>query len=273
MREELGLPLEMPPFLGRIHPDFRQDRFMEAIFDCRGLLSQPSCEILLDSRNRVGKVELPLGENRSRTVVIKEFRTEGIDRLKSAVLPSKALKAWRGAGALYVKGLETPCPVAFLEKRKGLFVEQNFFISEMIEDVEEIRHLFLHLVSDKWEGLLTQLADYLTRCHSEGIHHRDISDGNILVKVVGDNYTFYLIDTNRIKLKREIGVLRRVKSLIRLGIPREFQEYFLEQYFKTARLKKFIWFWYRFNKVCYTGYIELKNRLHLRKISHKLKIQ
>jgi len=149
MREEFGLPLEMPPYKGKIHPDYRNSQFLEAIFDCNTLLSQPSCEILLKSRNRIGKVELPISETRMRTVVIKEFRTEGVDKLKTAVQPSKALKAWWGASALYQKGFNTPCPVAYLEKRKGRFVEQSYFISEMIEGGEEIRFLFPRLKSDK----------------------------------------------------------------------------------------------------------------------------
>ena len=105
MRQEFGLPLDLPLFQGKIHPDYRDSRFLEAIIDCQGLLSQPSCEILLDSRNRVGKVELAVSETRTRTVVIKEFRTQGVDKLKSAVQPSKASKAWWGASALYQKGL------------------------------------------------------------------------------------------------------------------------------------------------------------------------
>jgi len=273
MREEFGLPLDMPPFQGKIHPDYRDSRFLEAIFDCQGLLSSPSCEILLDSRNRVGKVELAVSEIRTRTVVIKEFRTLGIDKLKSAFQPSKASKAWRGASALYMKGLNTPCPVVFLEKREGRFVEQSFFISGMIDNVEEIRYVFPRLEPDKLKELLSALADYLSRIQSEGLLHRDLSDGNILVKRNGEGYVFYLIDTNRIREKKRVGALRQVKSLVRLGIPRDFQKYFLEQHFKTDKLPAFIWFWYRFNKVRFTWIIELKKKLRLKQIAQKLKIQ
>ncbi len=273
MRQEFGLPLDMPPFQGKIHPDYRDSRFLEAISDCQGLLSSPSCEILLDSRNRVGKIELAVSETRTRTVVIKEFRTLGVDKLKSAFQPSKALKAWRGASALLMKGFNTSCPVALLEKRTGRFVEQSFFISEMIEEVEEIRFLFPCLEPDKLKELLNALADYLSRIQSEGILHRDLSDGNILVKHDGDGYEFYLIDTNRIREKKRVGALQQVKSLIRLGIPRDSQKYFLEQHFKTAKLSALIWFWYRFNKVRFTWIIEVKKKLHLKQIAQKLKIQ
>ncbi len=273
MKEEFGLPLDMPPFQGKIHPDYRDVRFLAAIFDCHSLLSMPSCEILLDSRNKVGKVELSISETRKRTVVIKEFRTRGIDKLKTAFQPSKASKAWRGTSALYLKGFNTPCPVAFLEKRTGRFVEQSYFISEMIDNVEEIRYLFPRLEPDKLKELLSALVDSLSRIQSEGLLHRDLSDGNILVKNEKDGYTFYFIDTNRIREKKKVGTLRQVKSLVRLGIPRDFQKYFLERHFKKKKLPVFIRFWYRFNKVRFSFIIELKKKLRLRQISKKLKIQ
>ncbi|MCJ7582948.1 MAG: hypothetical protein MUP98_20725 [Candidatus Aminicenantes bacterium] len=273
MREEFGLPLDMPPFKGKIHPDYRNVQFLEEIFDCHSLLSHPSCEILLDSRNRIGKVELPISETRMRTVVIKEFRIRGIDKLKTAIQPSKALKAWWGASALYQKGFNTPCPVAYLENRKGRFVEQSYFISEMIKDGEEIRFLFPRLEPDKLKELLSALAGYLSRIQGEGLFHWDLSDGNILVKRNGEGYEFYLIDTNRVREKKKVRALRQVKSLVRLGIPRDFQKYFLKQHFKADKLPSLIWFWYRFNKVRFSWFIELKKKLRLKKIAQKLKIQ
>jgi serine/threonine protein kinase len=273
VKEDFGLPLEMPPFQGRIHPDFRSPRFIESLFDCGSLLSHPSCELLLESRNRVGKISLPLTDLRSRTIVIKEFRTQGIDRLKSAFLPSKARKAWRGAGALYNRRLNTPCPIAFLEKRKGLFVDESYFISEAVEDVLEIRYLFPSLPEERLKKLLAAVAGDMRLSHEEGIHHRDLSDGNILVGEDKEDYRLFFIDTNRIRLRRRIGIWRRVKSLIRLGIPRDFQRFFLEQYCRTGRLPGKIWLWYRFNKASFTWYIEVKKKLHLRQIARKLKIQ
>jgi len=84
---------------------------------------------------------------------------------------------------------------------------------------------------------------------------------------------FYLIDTNRIREKKRVGTLRQAKSLIRLGIPKDFQKYFLEQHYKTDKLPALTWYWYRFNKVRFTWIIELKKKLHLKKLAQKLKIQ
>jgi serine/threonine protein kinase len=263
----------MPPFRGKIHPDFKYPRFIESLFDCGSLLSRPSCELLLESRNRVGRITLPLSDLRSKTFVIKEFGTLGIDRLKSAFLPSKARKAWRGAGALYNRRFNTPCPIAFLEKKKNLFVDQSYYICEAVDNVKEIRHLLPILAEEQLKRLLIAVADDLRRSHAEGILHRDLSDGNILVGEDEGGYSLFFIDTNRIRLRRRLGMLRRIKSLIRLGIPRGFQRFFLEQYCRTDRLPTKIWLWYRFNKANFSCYIEVKKKLRLRQFFRKMKIQ
>jgi serine/threonine protein kinase len=118
------------------------------------------------------------------------------------------------------------------------------------------------------------LSGYLSLCHERGILHRDLSDGNILVKEdKSGEFRFYLIDTNRIRIKGRISSLKRIKSLIRLGVPPEHQRYFMEQYSGEDRVKGFLWFWYRFNKMVYSNNIKLKKKLRLRQLARKLKIQ
>jgi len=266
--------LALDPFKGSIDPEYENSEFLEAISECGEFLDKPSSRILLDSRNRVGVVSLPISENKTRDIVIKEFRTKGIDKLKSAIISSKASKAWKGGMALFKEGLGTPRPIAYLEKKEGLFLEESFYLSEWVNNAEEIRILFRKLTSDELNRLVKELSKYLSICHKKGILHRDLSDGNILVKKdSADKYLFYTIDSNRIRLKRKIGILSRIKSLIRLGIPADFQRFFLEQYLGTSRIRKGLWLWYKINKSKYTFYNEIKNKLRLRQITQKLKIQ
>lgn len=273
-KNEFGSPLRLPPYRGRISPAYNHLLFLEAVSDCHRLLSQPKTQLLLDGRNRVGAVSLPRQDGIWKDIVIKEFSSVGVNKLKSAFLKGKAFKSWRGSAALVERGIETPHPVAFLEWRKGLFLEQSFFLSEKLSDVEEIRFLFQKLPPPEMRELLFSLGQYLSCCHNQGIIHRDLSDGNILVKrESGGQFKFYLIDTNRIRLMRHVRLWRRIKNLIRLGIPDNFQHYFLEQYTGKTRLGKFVWLWYRLNKMTYTHYVRLKKKLKLRRLSRKLKIQ
>lgn len=274
MKKEFGLSLFLPPLRGKIQAGYNHPYFLKAISDCHRLINERKTEVLLEGRNRVAVVVLPRADGTKAAIVIKEFHSIGVNRLKNVFLPGKAFKSWQGACALVERGIETPPPVAYLEKRKGLFLEQSFFLAERIIGFQEIRFLFRQLPSSELRQLLAALSQYLSFCHKQGILHHDLSDGNILVRRdERGEFRFYFVDTNRIKVKRRIGLLKKIKNLIRLGIPPEFQRFFLEQYLGTGRVKGFLWFWYRINKIAYTQFVALKKKLRLRKLSRKLKIQ
>lgn len=273
-------PLDLPPFRGRVAATAATPSFLAAISDCRELLAGPAAEILLDSRNRVGAVSIPLEGGIVRAVVIKEYYSYGIDKFKSLFQASKAAKAWRGACALLERGLETPFPLAWMEERKRGFVEQSFFLSERILGGREIRHLWIELPDDELRPLLAVLARTLRVCHERGILHRDLSDGNILVKKdagAPGGFHFYFLDTNRIRIRprKKIGLPARAKNLIRLGIPPAQRLYFLGQYAgrRGESPSAVFIFWYRLNKTVFTGYLGLKKKLKLKKLARALRIQ
>lgn len=273
-KKEFGQLLILPPYKGRIQDAYNHPDFIRSISDCHSLLNDPKTEILLDSRNRVGVVKLPLYGQKKVEVVIKEFRLRGVNKLKSLFLPGKAFRAWQGGMALKAKEIDTPPPVAYFEKREGPFLDESFFLTERVSDVQEIRFLFLELPSGELRDLLASLSPQLSLCHERGVLHRDLSDGNILVKKdKSGEFKFYLIDTNRIRIKERISPLRKIKNLIRLGVPPEHQRYFMEQYSGQDQVKGFFWLWYRFNKMVYSNTIKLKKKLRLRQLARKFKIQ
>ncbi len=256
----------MPFFKGWINPDFQEPLLIEKLSVCDRLIQDLDGQVFIDKRNRVGLVRIPLLEGKSLDVVIKEFRPRSLDCLKSMVFPSKAQKAWKGSIMLMEKGIPTPIPIAYLERKKIFPAKHSYYLTVIEEGGEEIRQLFRNLAEGELEWLLQSLARHLFFCHQQGILHRDLSDGNILVKKSSDGkYTFSIVDTNRIRTKKRIGLYRRIKNLIRLGIPRIYQPFFLRQYTETERLKKSVWYWYRINKKAYTRYTNLKRRLFFKK--------
>ena len=274
MKKEFGQSISIPPFKGRIQSKYHHPLFIRAISDCQRLLDDPECEILLDSRNRVGTAKLTLPDGKKVEIVIKEFHSLGVNKLKSVFLPAKAFKAWQGGNDLIERRIGTPFPVAYLESRKALFLDKSFFMAERLTNVEEIRSLLRELPSSELQELLVSLVQYISLCHRKGVLHRDLSDGNILVRKEEDGrFRFYLIDTNRIRIKRQIGLLRSIKNLIRLGIPPDSQRFFLEQYLSPKQLKKYFWLWYKTNKMVYSSYIEFKKKLRLKQLIRRLKIQ
>ena len=274
MKREYGQSVWLPPFIGQVKPMYSHPASLQALSDCGELLSSPESEIIHQGRNRVGVVFLCQKDGMKQEVVIKEFRTKGVDRLKSFFLPGKASKAWSGAHALLERSIKTPLPVAFLEEREKCLIGRSYYLSEKIDEVEEIRSLFCNLSTPELHVLLRSLARHLRFCHDAGVLHRDLSDGNILVK--RDNqrgYQFFLIDTNRVQVKRRIRLLSRIKNLIRLGIPQQEQRFFLTQYLEGEEVSTSLWLWYRLHKWSYTWYIEMKKKLRLRQLAQKLRIQ
>jgi len=274
MKDRIGKQIHLGVYEGAIHPEYDDRAFIDAIKDCGSLLDRPSARILLDTRNRVGIVSLPRSSGKTEDVVVKEFRPRGVDRLKTLFLPSKAKRSWLGALGLIRKGLSTPKPIAFLDKNAGFFKNRSYFLAAEVKNVIEVRYLFRRLSGDDLFCLLDSLARHLSRCHERGVLHRDLSDGNILVRQsFDDKFEFLLVDTNRVRFKKRIGRFVRFKNLIRLGIPAESRRFFLERYLGTKPLKKSMWIWYKMNKGCFTGYIRMKKTLRLKKIARKLRIQ
>jgi serine/threonine protein kinase len=273
VQKDHGKILSLPPYEGRIHPDYDHPVFREAISKCGELLNDPGARIIQDTRNRVGAISVPLNEKEKKEIVIKEFRIQGINKIKSLFLSSKSLKAWRGGMSLLEGGIQTPFPIAHMERRNGRLLEESYYLAEFVDGLEEIRGLFRSLPENRLKKLVEDLALFLARCRKKGIIHKDLSDGNILVRIdQADQFTFYIIDTNRIR-KRPAVFLQGVKYLVRLGIPYEFQKFFLSTYSEEEFLPRRYWFWYRMNKSVYTHYVELKKKLRLKQISQRLKIQ
>ena len=272
MTESKERTLDIPGFTGRIISDYDVPALVEAFKDCDALLGRSL--ILEESRNRVGVITLSYEHDKAAEYVIKEFRVQGVTKWKSIILPSKAKKAWRGSLALVERGLLTPLPVAYLERRKSIVMERCYFICEYAPETEEVRGLFQELPPEELTLLLRDLARFLARCAASGILHRDLSDGNILVETKKDGpFQFFLLDTNRVRCKNKIGAFRGIKSLIRLGVPRELQRSFLSEYLLPSPVKGIHWLWYRWNKSCFTGYIRLKDLLRLKQLARRLKIQ
>jgi serine/threonine protein kinase len=262
--KKFGRPLDLMSYKGRINPDFYQPDFVEKIGKFELLIKGNSHKILFSGRNRISVVPIPLSEGRTVEIVVKEFFTRGLNRMKNIFLPSKAKKAWWGGVALMEQEIPTPVPVAYLESSRSLFIKESCYLTVLEEGGDEIRHLFRQLSPKELCSLVQALGHHLRLCHEKGILHRDLSDGNILVKKnEQDEHTFFLIDTNRIRLKKRLGRLQKIKNLTRLGVPGEYQQRFLEAYSGSGRVKKWIWFWYKLSKKAYTWHIKLKKRLHI----------
>ena len=270
----VSIDLVLGPYRGALNPDFDTPEFRAALSDPRALASGPSARVLLDRRNLVSVASVPISPSARADAVVKMFRASGFKRLKTILVSGKAARAWRGAAACRAHAVPTPIPMAYLERRALGLVVEGFYLSSYLADAVEIRSLLRELPPDELARLLASLAKFLGFCHNEGILHRDLSDGNILVRSPRPGaYDLWLIDTNRIRVRRSIPVLARLRNVIRLGIPPAYQDLFLRLYLGDARASRPLIFWYRANKAWYAGFVAFKKKLRLRRLAESLGIQ
>ena len=160
---------------------------------------------LRHSRNAIWNVPDPRDNSRQITVKqpVKMYPHKAfLDRFK----PSKAKRSWNGAMELMRRGVATALPIAYFEKISDSTLKQNFFMCEYVQadcNIGQVFSAFAAGESAFWgltpEDVYPQLAQYCHTMHSRGIHFRDLSGGNILVKILADNkLEFSLIDTARL---------------------------------------------------------------------------
>lgn len=273
-RKETVRALLLPPFKGEIFVDYDFPAFINQLEHVDKIGDLTEFKVFHSGRNRVGKLPFVLENKKKVDLVIKEFQFKWINRIKSLFLPSKALRAWNGAMALWEKGLNTPKPVVFLEMPRFPGIKKGYFITESLEGFEEIRHLLRDTNREELKNLVKSLAEFVFSLHSQGIIHRDLSDGNILVsRNENGGYVLYLIDTNRIRTKVRPGKLCRIKNLIRLGVPEDLQAFFLGTYMGEYPARQGLWLWYRLNKRTFEKYLRLKKILRVKKLAEILRIQ
>ena len=192
-----------------------------------------------------------------RKVVVKQFRNQGlVARLKRHWTGSKATKSWAAARAAFAAGIRTPAPVMLVESDEA--EGPSFFVSDRLTDFFESRYYFRALIAGSEEEqfpsidreeLIGALGEVCQRLHAAGIWHRDVSIGNLLVQTVGpaDELSIVIIDLNRARLGRHLGLWRRTRDICRLPFPsREQRLHFLENYWGgpvSPRGLRYFLFW------------------------------
>lgn len=181
---------------------------------------------ILDNFDNSGK--LFIAGNRNS---IKLFEYEGITiNVKAFKVPnwfnkiiykyfrdSKAKRSYNYATLLLEKGIGTPKPIAFYEQKSFLGLEKSFYISQHLEFDLMFRDLVENNNYPDKDIILKQFMAFCYKLHQNGIEFKDHSPGNTLIKKEGENeYSFYLVDLNRMIFHHEMTFEQRMKNLSRL---------------------------------------------------------
>jgi tRNA A-37 threonylcarbamoyl transferase component Bud32 len=191
-----------------------------------------SGETIYFIRNQIIKIFDPILD---KYIVIKKFNfKKNYDKIRFRFLNSKAERSLKMARALIENGLKTPKPIAVIEKRgKTNEIIFSYYITEHIKNefnMLEIGDDFEHPNRDKFRYLLPYLAKDIKYMHDSNIIHNDLHAGNILIKNVNSDPSFYYVDLNRGRVKNKLSIKDRVNDLKRFRFTEQEKKIFFKNY-------------------------------------------
>lgn len=187
-----------------------------------------------DSRNKLKIFELG-GEKFN----VKSFRVpNAINKVVYRFFrKSKAARSFQYAHHLIHNEIGTPEPVAFMEQNKALSFGKSFYISKHLDYDLTYRELVTEPNLPDHENILRAFTRFTFELHEKQIEFMDHSPGNTLIRKVGDNYQFYLVDLNRMNFK-ELNFEERMLNFSRLTPKKEMVEMMADEYAKLIRQPK-----------------------------------
>jgi hypothetical protein len=178
---------------------------------------------LRKARNAVWTVPDP--RDPSRMLVVKQpVRMSYYKRLVDRMKPSKALRSWNGTCELLRRGIDSAKPLAYFEHAADRSLMRNMYLCEFVESDFTVREIFAAFArgARSYQGvaddvMYEELAGHLCLIHERGVHFRDLSGGNILVRKKPDGgLGFVLIDTGRARFHlKKIPLFRSISDLTR----------------------------------------------------------
>jgi|UPI0003AADF9E tRNA A-37 threonylcarbamoyl transferase component Bud32 len=171
-----------------------------------------------DKVNIVAELQITLS-SREELVVIKYFGWRNrFSYWLSPVMRSRAQKAWDASWWLIKHGIAVPRPIAVYTRRRWGFVQQNFILTEKIDQHLTARQ-FLKSTAD-WAAkveLVKNLGQILRLLHAGRYLHRDLTLGNFLI-AGNDRQQIYLVDLNRLVRRPFLTRSQRMHDLARMNL-------------------------------------------------------
>jgi tRNA A-37 threonylcarbamoyl transferase component Bud32 len=223
------------------HSSAEADQLIEALKP-DAITSVSSETSLRNARNAIWTVDDPLSEGNS-LVVKKPVRIAWHKRILDRKKPSKSLRSWNGTSELQRRGIETPKVVAYFEHKDSKKVLNNWFICEHANTRYSVRGFFSAYARGgetvegfTFEVFSEQLVEFIRTMHWRGVYFRDLSGGNVLVRIEDNNrLVFSLIDTARARFANQrFSRSKRIADLKRLvhKLDPQRQAYFMRAYLK-----------------------------------------
>lgn len=146
---------------------------------------------------------------------------------------SKAQRSFEFANRLIKLQVGTPEPIAYYQDNSGLLFGRSYYISEQQDYDLTYRELTNDFAYPDYDAILRAFTRFTYSLHEKGVLFLDHSPGNTLIKKVGEDYNFYLVDLNRMEFKT-LDFETRIKNFARLSTHKSMVEVMSDEYAKIS---------------------------------------
>ena len=177
-------------------------------------------------RNSIKKVEVS-----NKVVTIKAFKLPNLFNqiIYRYFRKSKARRSYEFASKLLERGINTPAPIAFLEKYSILGLTKSYYISEFVDCDLTYRELTNQLDYPEHEAILRAFTKFTYDLHQKEINFLDHSPGNTLIVKKNKSFEFYLVDLNRMQFGK-LNFKARMKNFSKLTRHKDIVQIMSEEY-------------------------------------------
>lgn len=176
------------------------------------------------AKHRVAEVGLPESANaRTPRAFLKCIEPAGFWRRWLAHYRVSAVRrCWEVGHALLRRGIDTPRPILYIERR----APQDYLLTEAVPGSIGVREFF----ESVWPGMsaaerrhwllprLCRLAQQMRRLHAAGFDHRDLKFANLLVATSPADPRVWLLDLDGVRFWRRVPAGRVAQNLARINV-------------------------------------------------------
>jgi Lipopolysaccharide kinase (Kdo/WaaP) family len=196
--------------------DFPMDRLKRMMEEHRGLIREkPSCLIKYSP-----EVSVSILNDEGERVCLKQFCTPHVwGRAKEHFRRSKGFKSWVAANGMRTRGIPTLKPLALVERKSWLGLEEStLFMEARVNDLEMDRYVLKGFSNlNKKRLFVRTFAHWLIGLHKMKLYHKDMKTCNILVSERGETWDFHLLDFEDIRMNEKMNRKKLFRNFLQLN--------------------------------------------------------
>ena len=246
MDENKYIAFKQEGYVGECHKDLLHNLKNSRVRTLREEVASTQNRVLSLGRHKVVVLDFSIGDA-VQAVAVKSFgRQQRWKDRYDKKRGSKASRSYIAARFLQNHGIETPRPLAYLERWENNILIDSFYLSAYISELTSFKTKLLEIYDSKGPcldlvNLLKDVGTAMRAMHDAGFNHKDLGNQNIelLEDSKSRHNKVFFLDLNRSRVRKKLSLKERASDFSRLSLPSAFLEVLTQVYFNSPAPKEF----------------------------------